>query len=131
MALPVYATTTDLTDGDWLDAGDVPGDAAALLRRASRRIRRLTRTAIYSVDAEGAPTDQDVANTMRDATCALVAYWVDTGDPTGASAAYSSMGIGTASLTRRDDQDPDSARDAPEAVEILADAGLARPPIVR
>jgi hypothetical protein len=122
----VYATAADL-DG-WLDDQLPEADAAKQLRRASMHIDSLLITAVYRVDEDGEPLDLHVIDALRDATCAQVAWWADTGDTSGAASQYQQTSIGSVGLTRgyssgKSAAGP-SARTAPEAVQILATAGL-------
>lgn len=55
--------------------GDSPADIGRLLSRASELIDDLALQP-FTVDANGIPTDTDVAGAMRDAACAQVEYWV-------------------------------------------------------
>lgn len=122
MAEPrVYATQADLVDGEWMTAQDIPADVGGQLRRASRLVDKATRTAVYAIGPDGAPTSPEVVAILRDATCAQVAYWAETGDASGAGAVWSETRIGGVSL-RRADQAPGtvSGRYAPELGDILA-----------
>lgn len=47
-----------------------------LLERASEVIDDAIRTAVYDVDDDELPTDDDVAAALRDATCAQVEFWL-------------------------------------------------------
>jgi len=94
----VYATTVDLAN--YLH-GPPPADAQRKLARASRRIDSLIRTAVYDADSvTGMPTDAKILAAVRDATCALVEWWGETGDETGAAAQMQSVSIGSVSLGR-------------------------------
>lgn len=55
---------------------DAPEDFDRLLERASELIDDYLRTAVYDVDDDGAPTDDDVIAALRDATCAQVEFWL-------------------------------------------------------
>lgn len=55
---------------------DPPVDYDRLLTRASELIDDYLRTAVYDVDDDGLPTDTDVAEVLRDATCAQVEFWL-------------------------------------------------------
>jgi hypothetical protein len=127
-----YATEADLTN--YLPAGTVVTDAAGKLTRASRRVDSLILTAIYDVDDAGAATDPDIILALRDATCEVVRWWLDTGDETGAGSLFQSVSIGKIQLGRGYSA-AGSATGAgqttsPQAVEILTLAGLiGQPPI--
>ena len=122
----VYATVSDLATF----LGDTPpDDAQALLNRATRLVEGLTVTARYATDADGLPEDLDVSETFRDAVCAQAAWFIETGDSTGASARFSSLSLGSfqATTSLPSQTGPNSAsqsRYAPEAVDILRSAGL-------
>jgi hypothetical protein len=133
MAVLVYATPQEYAD--WLTpeaepgTAEPPAGAARALRAASRWIRRLTMTALYAVDGDGYPADTGTRAVFRDATCAQAAYAKGIGDPygTGAAAVWSSLKLGSASMSRgqsagggTDEPDPVG----PEVVLILQEAGL-------
>jgi hypothetical protein len=67
----VYATDAEL--GAWCNP--LPDNAETLIRDASGLVRKATRNDIYDVDAAGKPTDPDVIEAFRDATCKQVAIW--------------------------------------------------------
>lgn len=93
----VYATTADLAY--YLDAAP-PADARRMLRRASERIEDLLLTAIYDVDTNHLPTDVGVQAALRNAVCAQVKWWMDTGDESGVMGQMQSVSIGSVSLGR-------------------------------
>lgn len=101
MAL-VYATRAELVA--YAPAGTVlPADpeATRLLTSASKIIRRATKTAIYDVDVDGYPTNSVIRQAFRDATCAQALWWnANPGEETGQAGQYSSVSIGSLSLTR-------------------------------
>jgi hypothetical protein len=73
-----YATVEDLTE--WLPTGTaIPADAARVLGRASTLLDSVIR-APFGVDDEGLPTDETVAETLANACCAQVEYWIDLGE---------------------------------------------------
>lgn len=78
MAL-AYADTDDLAQY----TGEVaPAGAARLLREAAALVRFATRNDLYDVQPSGLPSDDDLREAMRDATCAQVEYWIAAGvDP--------------------------------------------------
>ncbi|HEY9476479.1 MAG TPA: hypothetical protein VIS06_21845 [Mycobacteriales bacterium] len=126
MAGPVYAVETDLADSVYLPKGvtaPTGTEATRLLTRASRRVDRLLLPAVYDVDDTGAPTDPAVIEAVRDATCAQAAWWLETGDESGAAGQYQSVGIGSVNLTRRTSDDQDDTT-SPDAVDVLTQAGL-------
>ncbi len=128
----VYATEADLAT--WTGAA-TPSNASALLRSASLLVRQATGSATYDYDDDGAPTDADVIDAMRDATCAQAAALAANGiDPAagvaGASGAVQASSIGSASVTYAVSSDAAGRRQAllttltTEAEMILRDAGL-------
>ena len=56
-----------------------PPDAERLLLRASELLDD-TVTAPFLVDEDGVPTDSAVAEALRDAACAQVRFWAETGE---------------------------------------------------
>ena len=78
-----YATLSDLAS--WL--GEVPPDnAGRLLLTATRRVDLALVGAVYPVDDDSMPTDLVAIAALRDAVCAQVAWWNETGDTTGSGA---------------------------------------------
>lgn len=79
-----------------------PAGAARALRAASGRIDELLIAAVYDTDDDGLPTDTDVAEALKEATCAQADYQQTTGDPysTGAAGQWASVGIGSVSLAK-------------------------------
>jgi len=126
MAQRVYATSSDYVTytGD-----EPPAKIDALLRRASAQVESHIRLAVYDVDDEGYPTDVDVADALRDATCAYAAYWNDTGDITGAEAVAGPVKIGSVQLGGTatggaSSRNVADTRRSDEAITILRNAGL-------
>ena len=117
-----YATPTEFSTWDGATEYTVPSDS--LLRRASGVIDTLTRHSYFLADADGTPTDTDVLDVFRDATSAQVAYWQETGDITGAEAQGGSFSIGSVKIGAAGDTSSKQSRIAPEAVQILVNAGL-------
>ncbi|MEU5847441.1 hypothetical protein [Saccharopolyspora shandongensis] len=114
--MPVHATVDDLAA--YAGREVVTPDSERLLARASELVDSLLITAVYS------PGDEGVRDALRRATCAVVQYWRDTGDETGAASQYAAMQIGTVRLQRAQ-----PATDVPSAaVRILATAGLLQHP---
>lgn len=126
----VYATLGDL-------AGNKPEDVTLsssdteltrLLDSASREIRRATKTAIYDVDVDSYPTNVDIREAFRLATCAQVYWWSETGDEQGVQGQYTSVSIGSVSLSRgggsAGSTSGQQGRLAPAADTILRDAGV-------
>lgn len=128
--MPTYAVPADLRTPWGVEADDA--SAASLIDRASTIVRSLTLTAVYDTDDNGDPTDQVVRGALRDATCAQVAWFEETGDTgSGAAGRFNSMSLGSASLSgggtgSGTNTDAATAAISPEAVRILANAGLIR-----
>lgn len=114
----------------YAEASDVPAgiaedldDLEHALRTASYAIRNVLKTASFEVDDEGRPADDHIAEALKDATLAQLAFWSETGDPTGAgiqggggSILSVSLPGGSGTTDARTKQD---ARDAPAVEEIL------------
>lgn len=102
----------------------------ARLRRASGVIDGITRLSRYLTDEDGYPTDAGITEAFTNATCAQVAYWLETDDPTGAISQEGSFSIGSVSIgavgrsAGNGAPDEQGARIAPEAIEILQTVGL-------
>ena len=114
----------------YAEAADVPAsvaeefdDVAFTLRTASYAIRSSLKTARFDTDADGRPTDSDVEACIKDATLALMAFWAETGDSTGAGAQNGGGSILSVSLPggsgTTDARSKQDARDAPAVEEIL------------
>lgn len=94
----VYADADDLATFTGTPA---PDNADRLLKGASALARAATRAAIYDTDSTGMPTDTDIIEAFRDATCAQAAEWIDKGvDPAAGTSpgAPQSSSIGGASV---------------------------------
>jgi hypothetical protein len=125
---PKYAMATDWADSDYAD-GPAPADCQKLLNRASTHIAALTRNAVYECDEEGYPVELGILEALRDATIAQAAFWLETGDTSGAAAGMGHLSIGSLGLggVKSAGDTPRSkqiSRHAPEAIEILDLAGL-------
>lgn len=128
----VYAIAADYYEFAGEEAAtNVDKDLNAKLRRASTVIDGLTRTSRYDVDEEGYPTDANTSAAFKDATCAQAAWWDDTDDVTGAESQSGPTRIGSVSFGgsgasggATNTKSAASSRIAPEAVEILTNAGL-------
>lgn len=126
MAPRVYATEADYRS--W--TGDLTASASpAQLRAASARLDNALRGVWYDTDEDDLPVDLDVAEAFRDAVCAIVQYWDETGDTSGSGAAaeWQSASIGSASYTRGYSKEGSAAgtnRLPQTAVDILSAANL-------
>lgn len=128
-----YATSSDLLN--W-SGGTAPTNADQLLRTASILVRKATITATYTVDTAGLPTDADVLQAFKDATCAhaaaMAAALIDplAGGATTTAGTKAAKKVGTASIEYAGTQQAAAARAllavelAPEALDILQQAGL-------
>ncbi|MFF8290427.1 hypothetical protein ACF068_14530 [Streptomyces sp. NPDC016309] len=126
----VYATPEELAA---FTGEPAPAGAARLLARASRLVDRRMRAALYDVDASGYPSDPDIREGFRDATCVQVERWVDrdaaaAGGDDPAASPWTSVSAGGLSFSRPAESVPvpvpdDTALTA-EAVEILEGLAL-------
>jgi hypothetical protein len=120
----VYATAAELAAYTGQPA---PADAERLLTRASQDVDDALRTAVYSTDSAGMPTDPAIVAALSEATCAQVEYQQATSDDgTGAAGRWDSVSIGPVSLSGRRDA-PRGVGDvdlAPRADRTLRRAGL-------
>lgn len=60
----------------WTEEATAPPKIEQTLRSCTTLVFDATKTAVYSVDAEGFATDLDIKNALRDATCIQAAAWV-------------------------------------------------------
>jgi hypothetical protein len=132
VAQRVYATLADFEDfTDGAHEAESVDVINAKLRRASIVIDGLTRNSRYDLDEDGYPTDADISEAFKDATCAQMAWWDSTDDVTGAESQKGSISIGSVSIGASGrtsggvaTSTPGSSRIAPEAIDILTSAGL-------
>lgn len=128
MAQRVYARPAEYAK--FAGTEDFDEDAMkALLRRASSQVESHIRAARYATDDDGYPTDPDVSDALRDATCAYAAYWDETGDPTGADAMAGpvkilSVSLGGTATGGASSRTVADVRRSDEAITILRNAGL-------
>lgn len=101
MAAPVYATSVEYNASPYGQA-TAGADIADRLFIASRDIDRLLVTAVYDVNVNDVPTDAEVAQALREATIAQASHGIDpsAGDEGDIPAGYSSVSIGSVSLTK-------------------------------
>jgi hypothetical protein len=77
-----------------------PADIVARLARASRFLdSQVFRLCWYEVDGDGYPANTIVAEAFADAVCAQVQWWAETGDELGTAGQWSSVSIGSVSLS--------------------------------
>jgi hypothetical protein len=131
MAQRVYATAID-----YAALAEEPADVELpvlnkRLRAASSEVDGLTRLSRYDVDEDNFPTDATISDAFKEATCAIVEFWEETGDVHGADAAQGAVKIGSVSLgTTSSTQQGLSPREklvqriGESAVTILTNAGL-------
>ncbi|HEX3781707.1 MAG TPA: hypothetical protein VHX38_18750 [Pseudonocardiaceae bacterium] len=105
---------------------------AQWLRLASQDIDVALVGAVYSVDADGMPTDPGLIDTLVRATCMQAQYLVANNDPTGVKREYVSTNVGGVSVTRAASmQAPALPPLAPRALSILrVDGVLPSAPLV-
>jgi hypothetical protein len=105
-------------------------DLNARLRRASSVIDSHTRHARYEVDDDGYPTDEGIADAFKEATCAQAQWFDESDDITGSLSQDGTISIGSVSIGARGrstggaSAEARESRIAPEAVQILENAGL-------
>lgn len=93
--MPVYATREDLPE-----SVTPPDNVEDLLLLASGLVDTHLLTAVYSVDSEGLPTDEDLRDTFRRAVVVQVKTWASLGlDPTlGAAGVHQGPAVASKSL---------------------------------
>lgn len=138
--IPLYATSAQCWGTSSWTGTVAPSNAAALLRAASILVRDATASVIYPADTSGMPTDTDILDALRDATCAHAAALEAAGvNPTaaGTTPGIGATAIGSASVTYAGAGEAATNRLrlavelAPEAQMILRSAGLlGNPPLV-
>lgn len=106
---------------------DAYDDIDLSIRAASARVRAELKTARFAVDhTTGKPVDENVIAAIEDATKAQLAFWVETGDETGAGAQVGGGSILSVSLPGGSGSssatDKEAARVAPAVAEILRNA---------
>jgi hypothetical protein len=126
-----YATTAHLAN---LMGEAVPVDADRRLRDATARVDGMLKSAVYPVDDDGMPTEQQHILALRAATCAMVKWWDDNGwDGSGAEGQVQSASIagvslgfarGSGAAAGRVDLDGDAARDALDQAGLLGHAPM-------
>lgn len=125
----VYATRADLVAyaAAFGNRYTVPAEpeATGRLTQASRRIESII-TAPYDVDSVTLlPTDADVTAALRDATCAFVLQHLDASADSAAGSGYSTVSIGSVTLTGKADAASASSDPlGPDPYEHLVEAGL-------
>lgn len=108
--LRVYATTTDLANF----LRDVPPEhARKSLENASQLLEGALLTAIYPTDIDGYPTNPVHAAAFARAVCAIVEWWVETGDELGAGADWASASAGGVSVTKGGKSTTTTSRELP------------------
>lgn len=118
----VYANTAELAN--FLEDAP-PAQPRRKLRHASQVIQRRTKCAVYATDDDGVPTDVKVRAAFRDAVCAQVAWWGETGNEFGTAGQWDNVKIGSVSLGGPQSAAVDGGEElAPEAESILDNAGL-------
>ena len=122
-----YATTSDYVDLVMDGEAAPPELTRGMLVAASRRIDRALIGAVYAQDEHGVPTDCDIADALRAATCAQVEDWIESGDLGIGTAVMTDGQIGSVRFTRATTgagANPAGVDVAPKAGDILAAAGL-------
>lgn len=97
MSAPVYATLADL--GTYLAPATVPGTVTERsLRDASAQVDEILLTAIYPVNAGGAPTTPAHIEALMHATCAQAMHVDEYGDQTTILGDRAPVSLGPLSL---------------------------------
>ncbi|MBF6333328.1 hypothetical protein [Nocardia transvalensis] len=123
----IYASPDDLA----AFLTPVPDNAAALIRSASMLVRDVTSNDLYDITPAGLPSDPDLRQALREATCVQVASWVDAGIGPAAglkpAVASQSADGGSVSYSLPDPEQLQRARErlCHEAHLMLRNAGLA------
>lgn len=129
MAQRIYAVPADYDMFAEEEFDGTPEKLAKRLRSASIEVEGLTRLSRFDADEDGYPTDAAISDAFKEATCAIVEYWEETDDPTGADALAGAVKIGSVSLgtstqTRERPADAKTDRIGTRARDILTNAGL-------
>lgn len=134
MPMRVFATATqysDFAEEPFENPGPENATLNKRLRSASVEVERLVRLATYDVDDDGYPESEAVALAFAEAAVAIVEYWEETGDHTGAASLEGAVKIGSVSLgTTSSGASSDTPRDklikrvGEKAVNILENARL-------
>jgi len=134
MALRAYATEADYAiqaEEAWVG---IAGSLEKRILMASIEVDTLTRLSVFPADTNGMPTDPAHVEAFKAAACAIVEYWQETDDPTGADAFAGAVKIGSVSLgTTSSSSDGLTAveklqrRIGTRAMDILTNAGLIAP----
>lgn len=118
----IYATTADLAKH--LEGAALPAYPRKLLKQASADVERATKCAIYVTDDNGFPTDAAVILAFKEATCAQVEWWGETGDALGIQGSYQNVKIGSVALSGGPGATGTQGELAPNAHTVLDNAGL-------
>lgn len=94
----IYATSADYQQ---YTGQTPPSDIEAVLGRASRFLDSVAfRLCWYEVDEDGYPANAVVRDAFTAAVCAQAQWWDETGDEHGIAGRYSSVSLGSLSLSR-------------------------------
>lgn len=118
-----YATSNDYLA--WADVPTAPPGLGRVLEVASTRIDELVIGVVYPTDDRGQPTEVDIADILRRATCEQALYMFDLGDTTGARSNMKRMDIGRIMWQRA--ENPNGTTDerySPNAVTLLQVEGM-------
>lgn len=117
-----YATPAELSAYTGQALG-VPTEDQRLLDRASEKVDAVLVGAYYATNAQGMPTDVNHIAALKNATCAQVEYWRDTGDELDTMGDFRQVTIGSLNMTRAD-SGRSRRRLAPRAIDHLRLGGL-------
>lgn len=113
-----YATLAELETYTGAPANP---DDERLLERASEVMDDLLVASVYAVDTNGNPVLATHIDALRDAVCAQVEWWRETGDELGTTSRYSNLHLGPASIQLRGSR---NTRISPRAITALHRAAL-------
>lgn len=124
-----FATQHDFDQSPYSedDDGETIEASEKVLARASREVDEMLLTATFDVDpATTLPSDPRILEAVVAATCAQAAWFVVTGDISGAGSAGGSISLGPLSVGGKSTNGAGTAdaRRSPEALGILRSAGL-------
>lgn len=134
--IPQYATLDDFQGSEFTedDDGNELTVSDNLLKRASRVIHNLMRTSYYVTDpTTNLPIDQNVIDTLRDATCAQAAWFAISANASGWQVGMPPLSMGPLQLGARSRgagasdvaaSEAKYSRVSPEAIQILKDADM-------
>ena len=116
--MTAFATLEELIEFTASGTLDALNEPERLLERATTKICRYLRASFILDDETGLPSDVDVAAALRDAVCAQVEFWAETGE----EHAIDGLAGTTYSVTGYSGQRPPDL--APRAWDIMREVGF-------